>query len=124
MTSSYLAKTAYSPVQSAVKTERGTEYAAFEHVTAKLSQADRPGASMPQKAAALHENRRLWTMMAAHVADADNALPQALRAQIFYLAEFTLKHSREALSGKQSFAPLVDINTAVMRGLRGEVQAA
>lgn len=124
MTSSYLAQSAYNPVRSAVKTERGTEHAAFERVTAQLFRADRPGAKMAERAAALHHNRQLWTLMAASVADADNALPKALRAQIFYLAEFTLQHSRKALSGGVSVAPLIEINTAVMRGLRGEAQAA
>lgn len=124
MTSSYLAQSAYNPVQSAVKTERGTEHAAFERVTAQLSRADRPGVSVAQRASALHDNRRLWTLMAANVADSGNALPQSLRAQIFYLAEFTLQHSRKALSGGASLTPLIDINTAVMRGLRGEAQAA
>ena len=53
-----------------------------------------------------------------------DALPQPLRAQIFYLAEFTLQHSRKALTDGLPFAPLIDINTAMMRGLRGEAQAA
>ena len=124
MTSSYLAQSAYNPVRSAVKTERGTEHAAFERVTAQLSRADRTEATVAERAAALHDNRQLWTLMAANVADAENALPQDLRAQLFYLAEFTLQHSRKALSGGASISPLIDINTAMMRGLRGEAQAA
>ncbi len=124
MTSYLMAQSAYNPVHSAVKTERGTEHAAFERVTAQLSRASRPESSMAQKASALHDNRKLWTLMAANVADAKNALPQALRAQIFYLAEFTLQHSRKALTDGLSVEPLIDINTAVMRGLRGEAQAA
>ena len=124
MTSSFLANSAYSSVNSAVRTERGTEHAAFERVTAQLSRAAGPDASMIDRATALHDNRRLWTLMAANVADANNALPQSLRAQIFYLAEFTLQHSRKALTDGLPLAPLIDINTAVMRGLRGEAQAA
>ena len=124
MTSSFLANSAYSSVNSAVRTERGTEHAAFERVTAQLSRAAGPKASMADRAAALHDNRRLWTLMAASVADADNALPQSLRAQIFYLAEFTFQHSRKALTDGLPIMPLIDINTAVMRGLRGEAQAA
>ena len=124
MTSSYLANSAYNSVNSVVKTERGTEHAVFERVTAQLSRASGPDASMAQRATALHDNRRLWTLMAASVADADNALPQPLRAQIFYLAEFTFQHSRKALTDGLPIVPLIDINTAVMRGLRGEAQAA
>jgi flagellar biosynthesis activator protein FlaF len=124
VTSTFLANSAYNSVNSAVRTERGTEHAAFERVTAQLSRAAGPDASMVDRATALHDNRRLWALMAANVADANNALPQTLRAQIFYLAEFTLQHSRKALTDGLPFAPLIDINTAVMRGLRGEAQAA
>ena len=54
------------------------------------------------------------------VAEPTNLLPQPLRAQIFYLAEFTMHHSAKVLKGDASVAPLIDINTAVMRGLRGD----
>ena len=53
MTSSFLAQSAYASVNSAVKTERGTEHAAFERVTAQLSRAAGPEASMAARAAAL-----------------------------------------------------------------------
>ena len=51
------------------------------------------------------------------------SLPPALRAQLFYLYEFTDQHSRKVLAGNASIEVLVDINTAVMRGLRGETGA-
>ena len=69
-------------------------------------------------ATAIHDNRRLWTLLAGDVADEGNTLPQGLRAQIFYLAEFTLHHSPKVLDGSASADVLVEINTAVMRGLR------
>ena len=53
-----------------------------------------------------------------------NALPVALRAQLVCLAEFVRKHTLRVLGGQASIAPLVDINTAIMRGLRGDVEAA
>ena len=64
---------------------------------------------------------RLWSTLALDVADPDNALPAALRAQLFYLFEFTEVHSRRLL-GRDGASPdiLVEINTAVLRGLRGE----
>lgn len=71
-------------------------------------------------AAAIHENRRLWTLLATSVADSDNELPQTLRAQIFYLAEFTMLHSQKVLDGKATADVLIEINTSVMRGLRQE----
>jgi flagellar protein FlaF len=68
----------------------------------------------------LQENRRLWVTLAAAVADNDNALPTDLRARLFYLAEFTEAHSKKVLRGTAPVAPLIEVNTAVMRGLRKE----
>ena len=47
-----------------------------------------------------------------------------LRAQLISLAEFVRRHSLAVLGGRASVAPLIDINTAIMKGLRGEVEAA
>ena len=72
---------------------------------------------------AIHENRRLWTILAGDVADDGNTLPEQLRAQIFYLAEFTGQHSAKVLSGKAGVEILIEINMAVMRGLRQQEAA-
>lgn len=112
------AQAAYGHDARAIRTPKGTEYDAFARITGKLKSAARPGAGMPELAAALHENRRLWILMAADVADRANGLPADLRARILYLAEFTQIHSRKVLAGKVSADALVDINLAVMRGLR------
>ena len=111
-----------SPIQST----RGIEYEAFVRVTARLRAAEARGqAGRIDLAIALHENRRLWTTLAADVAGSHNGLPEGLRAQLFYLAEFTDLHSRKVLEGNETAEILVEINTAVMRGLRGEgAQAA
>ncbi|MBP9950768.1 MAG: flagellar biosynthesis regulator FlaF [Cypionkella sp.] len=69
---------------------------------------------------ALEENQRLWSTLAADVADEGNTLPAKLRAQLFYLYEFTAHHSRTVRDDNGSVEVLIDINTAVMRGLRGE----
>ena len=120
MFSTSLAQTAYAASIAPVRTDRGTEYAAFQKVTARLNQARRADAPMSERARALHDNRRLWTILASDLADPGNSLPQALRAQLFYLAEFSLLQSRKALDDPRALAALVDINAAVMRGLSGE----
>lgn len=120
MFSTSLAQTAYAASATPVRTDRGTEYAAFQHVTARLNRARSPDAPMTDRAQALHENRKLWTILASDLADSENGLPQGLRAQLFYLAEFSLLQSRKALNDREALAALVDINTAVMRGLGGQ----
>ena len=119
MTATSLAQTAYATATIPVRTDRGAEYAAFQAVTSRLTEAAKPNAPMPKRAAALHDNRKLWTVLATDLADPDNGLPQSLRAQLFYLAEFSLIESRKALHDPSAIPPLVDINRAVMQGLDG-----
>ncbi|MCP3969232.1 MAG: flagellar biosynthesis regulator FlaF [Rhodobacteraceae bacterium] len=120
-----MARTAYSSAKTPIRTHQSTEYDVFAQITGRMKAAlsrGKPG--FRDLAAALHDNRRLWILLAANVADGDNALPQALRAQIFYLAEFTLHHSSRVLEDSASADVLLDINTTVMRGLRQQEAAA
>ncbi len=114
-----LAHTAYSDVSAPIKTERSTEYQIFAQITHRLTKASADDLiSFIDLAEAVHENRRLWAILAADVVDKHNGLPAPLRAQIFYLAEFTENHSRKVLAREVTVDALVEINTAVMRGLR------
>jgi flagellar protein FlaF len=125
MNATELARRAYAPVQSPLRTARATEHQALAEATARLQgAADAAPPDFRRLASAIHENRRLWTLLAADVAGSDNALPPALRAQLFYLAEFTAIHSRQVLKGLANVGPLIDINTAVMRGLSGQSVAS
>ncbi len=124
MNATNLALNAYAPNRSPLRTGRSTELQLFADITARIRKAIQQGpAGFPALAVALHENRRLWTTLAIDVADKDNSLPQALRAQIFYLAEFTHQQSSKVLTGAASADILVEINTAMMRGL-GEGRVA
>jgi flagellar protein FlaF len=112
---------AYGTNAELVRTPRGTEYAAFARVTNDLRAAAKLGSKNFQKIAeAIHKNRLLWTALAADVAGSGNALPEALRAQIFYLAEFVQHHSSKVLRGQARITALVEINIAIMRGLGTE----
>ncbi|MBM7069894.1 flagellar biosynthesis regulator FlaF [Actibacterium sp. 188UL27-1] len=111
------AKKAYGESATPLRTDRGTEYAAFSRVTHRLKSAMGKDASFPSLVDALHENRRLWLVLAADVADPANGLPGDLRARLFYLAEFTTQHTAVVLRREASAEILVDINMTVMRGL-------
>ena len=115
------ARAFYGRPESPQKTPRALEYELLARITQRLSVAwavrrDNYALLM----AALDENLRLWSTLAADVAEPDNGLPSKLRAQLFYLYEFTAKHSRAVRDSDASVEVLVDINTAVMRGLRGD----
>lgn len=118
MNAYHLAKTAYAAPGGPTRTERATEYALFAEITRKIRNAAEQPQDFAALAEALHENRKLWTILAADVADADNKLPASLRAQIYYLAEFTAHHSSGVLARKHGPEALIQVNTAIMRGLR------
>lgn len=112
-----MAKTAYSTPQATVRTPRSIEYELLARVTARLNTALVEKMPFAALVAALHDNRKLWRALAADLAEPGNALPQPLRAQLFYLAEFTRIHTGQVMKGAADTQVLIDINTAVMRGL-------
>lgn len=121
MNASLQAQNAYGRATASVRTPRSIEAHVFSSVTQKLRAA---GTNFPSLVAALHENRQLWITLAGDVASDGNGLPQQLRAQLFYLAEFTEHHSQLVLKGEADAGVLVDINLAVLRGLTGKAAAA
>jgi flagellar protein FlaF len=119
-----LARQAYAAPDQPIRTPRGIEFEIFARVTHRLKTLPELGRStFPALAKALHDNRKLWNLLAADVSDEANGLPKLLRAQIFYLAEFTSQHTSKVLAGEATVETLVDINTTVMRGLRAEGEA-
>lgn len=117
MNATSLAQSAYASSAAPIRTDSGNEYDTFTRITLQLKRWH-SAKNYPDFVQALHDNRQLWTLLAVDVADGDNLLPQQLRAQIFYLAEFTLTHTSKVLSGEAGPEALIDINTTVMRGLR------
>lgn len=118
------ARSAYAATAAPVRTPRATEYDAFARITRRLKASGRDRKHFPALAAAITDNRKLWTLLAAEVAEPGNGLPADLRARIFYLAEFTEHQSRRILRGEATADVLVEINTAVMRGLSDPGAAA
>ncbi len=109
----------YGKTAEPIRTHRGTEYEAIARITSQLKRAAGQNANrFGLLAHALHDNRRLWATLAANAADSANGLPRELRARIVYLAEFTRIHSAKVLKSSATAEPLIEINTAVMRGLR------
>ncbi len=118
MTASTLAQRAYAPGAAPIRTARSVEYDVFARITHRMIAAARRGKpGFSDLAQAIYDNRRLWTVLATDVAGEGNLLPDELRARIVYLAEFTHVHSAKVLSDGASIKPLVETNTAIMRGL-------
>lgn len=121
MNANTLAKMAYSGRAAPTRTARSIEYELFARITHRLKvHAEKGALGFALLAEALHDNLCLWTTLATDVAEPTNGLPQTLRARIFYLAEFTRSHTPRILAGAATSDVLIDINTAVMKGLRTE----
>ena len=119
MNASTRSQQAYPGAAAPLRTSRDTEYKVFARITHRLLAAARKGKpGYNDLVAAVHDNRRLWTILAADAADDGNRLPDELRASIISLAGFTLEHSQAVLRKKASAAPLIEINSVIMRGLR------
>ena len=113
-----LARQAYAPTSFPLKSNRGIESQVIGKITSRLKiTSEKKSQNFKAYVEALYENRKLWNTLAIDIVDVDNGLPAALRAQIFYLAEFTDVHSAKALRGEVTADALIEINTSVMRGL-------
>ena len=111
----------YAQREAPTRSLRSVEYDLLAQVTQRLRAAwVNRTSDFPALVRAVTDNTQLWSTLASDVALPGNSLPQALRARLFYLYEFTAHHSRAVLDDKASVEVLADINMAVMRGLRGD----
>ena len=102
---------------------RDIEYQVFCRATGKLSSAA-DSTSFTEVLEAINENLLLWRTIAMDIIDKDNGLPEQLRAQLFYLYEFTQTHSAKVIQRQADVSALIDVNTAIMRGLRQHSEKA
>lgn len=115
----------YADNAATTRDERRTEYDAVARVTQGLRDAAVKGkTNFPAYVSALDLNQRLWTALVVDVADKNNHLPAELKARIIYLADFTRQHTSKILRDNASVLPLLEINMAVLRGLKSQGTAA
>ncbi len=100
---------------------RRMEYDAFARVTSALREkAMSSRKDFAGYVDALHLNQKLWTALVVDLSDARNPLPEELKGSLIYLAEFTRQHTSKIFRENASVMPLLEINMAVMRGLKNE----
>lgn len=121
MNATSLALKGYAENSASTRSDRRAEYEIIARVTQELRDcAVQSKSNFSAFAKALHTNQSLWTALVVDIADAENSLPQDLKARILYLAEFTAHQTRLILRKKASVMPLLEINMAVLRGLKKE----
>ncbi|HWL57260.1 MAG TPA: flagellar biosynthesis regulator FlaF [Paracoccus sp. (in: a-proteobacteria)] len=103
----------------ALRGARDIEYDALSRVTGMLKLAPRE-CGCERTIAAVARNNELWTVLATDLAHPANGIEDRTKAGLLSLAMFSLRHGQAVLGGKGSTEVLIDINLAVMRGLRGE----
>ncbi len=119
MNAALKAKNLYGNARKTTRSTIDTEYELLGQLTHRMIAATRKGKpGFNELVAALHDNRKLWTLFVADISYADNDLPKDLKENILYLSEFTAQHTNQVLARKADVRPLVEINTAIMRGLR------
>lgn len=121
MSATSQAKRGYAEHSVSTRSDRRSEYEVVARVTQELRDcAVKSKANFAAYAEALHTNQKLWTALVVDIADAKNPLPKELKARIVYLAEFTNVHTRRILRENASVMPLLEINMAILRGLKKE----
>lgn len=119
MTSAHQALAAYNQVGPEVRSDRSVEYEAISRISRNLRCAElQKNQDYARFTSALSENLRLWSTLAAAVSDKDNALPSELRASLFWLADYVRHETQRILRGSGEVDVLLDVNLAVMQGLR------
>ena len=81
----YSATRAYARPEAPARTPRAVEYDLLARATKALSVSRGQDVDYAKLLTALDENQRLWSTLAADVAEPEKGLPQKLRAQLFYL---------------------------------------
>jgi flagellar protein FlaF len=112
-----IAQRGYSPVTAPLKSARKVEYDVVARITSRLTSAMKTK-DFNKLIHALHENRTLWRKFAMDVSHPDNLLPDDLRARLIDLSEFTEQHTRKVIRREAAATPLVEVNTAILRGLK------
>ncbi len=117
MNATTLAHQGYAPNAAPLRSSRRAEYDVIARITSRMKTAMQDK-NFNKLVEAIHENQTLWRKLAQDVAHPDNLLPDDLRGRLIYLAQFTEQHTRKVLARTDTAIPLLEVNTAILRGLK------
>ena len=109
---------AYQNTQRLTESPRDTEFRLFGKVTGALMDARGAAPTDRKLIEALAWNRRVWSSLAADCASEGNQLPADLRANFISLSLWVNRYSSEVMRKKADIEPLIDVNKAIMEGLK------
>lgn len=98
---------------------RRREGMAFDRVIAQLDAAQAAAGDSPARASALDAAGDLWSVLLNDLAHPENALPEALRAQLISVGLWIMREIA-ALRARatEDFEPLIAVNQTIRSGLR------
>ena len=111
------AASAYGTIIRRTESGREIEYRVFEQVTTALQEAVPVDTHFTTRIRAAHRNRELWQTLAYDLANPDNALPTALRAQLISLAIWVTRETERVMRQGAPLHNLINVNRSVMQGL-------
>ena len=115
------ARSVYGNVGRSVGSDRDIEIQVFQASIAKLrSISGLDFKFTPDAAKILSDNLKLWDMLTVDLAQPDNQIDKNLAAQLIGLSKFVRVHTMALYRGEGSVDVLVDINTAILKGLLGQ----
>jgi flagellar protein FlaF len=114
---------AYQQASARAESPSSTEYRLFAQVTRALMQAKQaPSEEYSEVAEAVDWNRRVWNAMAMDCAQAENGLPDSLKAGIISLSLFIGRHSSVVVHDVDEVDILIDLNKTIMQGLADQAK--
>ncbi len=114
------AKNAYAAANAQINTPKSYEYKIIARVTREIIEAARKGKDgFPALLEAVELNRKLWRILEQDLVSDDNHLPASTKENLVYLAEFTRQYTPKIIRREAGVQPILEVNTAILRGLRG-----
>ncbi|KIT15300.1 flagellar biosynthesis regulator FlaF [Jannaschia aquimarina] len=113
---------AYAAIDDAILSPKRAEARVMTDLTRRMIAAFSDDAvPFSRRAEVMHDNRRLWSAIAAVTLQNDNEMPDSLRASLAGLAGFVERQTAELLAGRGDIRILIEINRRIIGGLSTEV---
>lgn len=121
MQTAAMATEGYSQNRSQTKTAKSIEYDAVSKITFLMqSSLTPPGIPFSRLCEVIGKNRKLWRIFSLEALNPQNPLARETKERILSLASFVDSYSSRVLRREADPTALVEINIAIMRGLKGE----
>jgi len=115
----------YGQVKRQTASDKHIELQLFSSVTGRLrAQAQKNLNRLDgEMAEAILANAKLWNVLFCDLVGPENKLAADLKNNLISLAEFTQSHTQRVLRGQAGIDILIEINSAVIEGLRTAIKA-